>query len=78
MCRSAYAHTAARVAYMYLVVLWLSMVIYMVICVDNSHLGALQKTPDPSWLAPPMAGARHGILYRARANEGGYSLDLQL
>ena len=26
-------------------------VIYMVICVDNSHLGALQKTPDPSWLA---------------------------
>ena len=27
----------------------------MVICVDNSHLGALQKTPDPSWLAEAVA-----------------------
>ena len=30
---------------------------YMVICVDNSHLGALQKTPDPSWLALTVPGA---------------------
>ena len=39
------------------------MVIYMVICVDNSHLGALQKTPDPSWLAEAVAltvpGSQH-------------------
>ena len=38
-------------------------VIYMVICVDNSHLGALQKTPDPSWLALTVARAdwRRGV-----------------
>ena len=36
---------------------WLSTVIYMVIYVDNSDLGALQKTRDPPWLALPVAGA---------------------
>ena len=30
-------------------------VIYMVICVDNSHLGALQKKPGPQ-LAGPARG----------------------
>ena len=42
------------------------MVIYMVICVDNSHLGAFQKTPDPSWLALTVPGAGIGSLVEAQ------------
>ena len=36
---------------------WLSTVIYTVIYVDNSRLHALQKTPDPPWLALTVPGA---------------------
>ena len=45
----------------------------MVICVDNSHLGALRKAPDPSWLALTVAGAAEAEMAEAEMAEAGSS-----